>query len=177
MPEPDLVPADICSNNENSVLCALKNYITYLINATEEALKKCSIPFAAFGLRLLFEVITLGVYIDLHLIYKDRPLQEKLRLIQDMSLGMVIIRSTFFRRIIIRTFGPIEGRKFINDMKGIYVYLSKYLHVPTHSCLINFAEDLCVCSNEVHNLIALSNDVIQLAKKLINIWEKKLGKQ
>ncbi|MEM3980456.1 MAG: hypothetical protein QXF79_04280, partial [Ignisphaera sp.] len=65
----------------------------YLAKLTNDAFNKCSIPFTAFGLRLILELTVLCVYIDLHHVYGKLSLWEKLSLSQSFNFGTIISRS------------------------------------------------------------------------------------
>lgn len=162
---------DVCSSRENSIMCKVKGYVDYLVETVNEFFNTCSIPFIAFGLRLLIELITLCIYIDLHHVYGKMDLNRKSKLIQSFNLSKVVTRSTFFRRLTIDILGPDEGRKLLDQIKNIYKNLSKYLHTPLTQCLTSTSSNnLCQCTEDLDNLKSIAKDVNNTIRRLALMW-------
>jgi hypothetical protein len=160
---------------KNSVLCKLKEYLSYLIELIDRASNSCSIPFIAFGLRLLMELTALCIYIDLHHVYKDLDLDRKVSLLRSFDFSEMITRSTFFRRLVIEKLGTDEGREFINHMKSVYGTLSQFLHTPITPCVVSLTPfNPCRCVEELKYLETVRFDVHNIIKKLIYIWSRSM---
>jgi|GEM_PF-6641970 len=165
------IPDDICNKINHSLLCNVKGYLVYLAGLINESFNKCAIPFIVFGLRQLLELITICTYVDTHNVYKNCSLEEKLKLIQDFSFSHMISRSTYFKRIIIETFGAGEGRAFINNMRCVYSNLSRYLHIPLSPCIVNPKfEDPCQCIGEIKELKNIANTIDNISRNLLTVW-------
>lgn len=163
--------SDVCNNKVDSIMCNIKNYLMYLAKLTNDAFNECSIPFIAFGLRLILELTVLCVYIDLHHVYGKLPLQEKLSLSRNFNLSAIISRSTFFRRLFIDILGPKEGREMIYCMRSAYAKLSQFLHTPVSYCLTSSPLiNPCSCIEELKELETLTSKINQIIRKLIDIW-------
>lgn len=166
-----LVLNNACNGKKDSIMCNMKNYIRYLMNLTNDAFSKCSLPFIAFGLRLVLELIVLCVYIDLHNVYGRLPLQKKLNISQGFNFSTILSRSTFFRRLFIEVLGPQEGREVMHYMRSVYGMLSQFLHTPASYCLTSLPLiNPCNCIDELKELELLARKVNQIVGKLIYVW-------
>lgn len=166
-----LVSPDICSINKDNALCNIKEYLGYLVKLTNEAFNNCATQFAAFGLRSLLELTILAVYVDIHHVYRNRSILEKLSLIQSFNLSGILGRSTFFRRIFIKALGSKDGRTFVDNVRTLYRTLSRYMHGPPTSCLVDATSfNPCTCVEELEALKDIVDEVIDLVKKIIYVW-------
>lgn len=149
----------------------MREYLRHIVKSTNEAFNNCVTQFVAFGLRLLLELVALAAYVDIHHVYKNRLLSEKLDIIQGLSLGSTLSRSTFFRRALIKVFGPKDGRILVDSAKTLYSALSRHVHVPPISCLVSEkSHDSCACIEELEVLRDIAEEVLDLVKKIVYMW-------
>lgn len=165
------ISPNVCSIDRNSALCSMKEYLQYIVELTNEAFNNCAIQFAASGLRFLLELITLAVYVDTHHVYKNKLILEKLSLIQSFSLGSILGRSTFFRRVFVKVLGSKDSRILIDNMKMLHRTLSRYMHGPPASCLANVTLfNPCTCVEELRVLRDIAGNVVDLVRKIVYVW-------